>query len=388
MNHKNDKKPKTDLYYLIWIIIGGALGFFFVEFYTILGYPLENFTVAEFAVMVIILLLTFFLQIFLHEFGHLLFGLLSGYHFLSFRFFDIMLVKQNQKLVFRKLHIDSTAGQCLMIPPEPKNGEIPATLYNMGGVIMNLVSSFIGVIFLYKYFDDSSLSLWLFSFIVIGIVLALTNGIPIVSSTVVNDGTNALALQNNPAANRAFYLQMKMNVLQTNGITYREMPEEWFVLPDDSDMDNGLISTLAVYACSRMMEEKKFDEFIDTLNHYRSINCAFNAIHLQLMECDRLYIGILRGVTQDETDAQLSKAIKKTLKAMKSYPSVLRFQYTYHLFYDLDSAKAESIRRKFDIISRNYPYEGEIRVEKELMELAEETVKKCRNQRKNEEEKS
>ena len=142
MNHKNDKKPKTDLYYLIWIIIGGALGFFFVEFYTILGYPLENFTVAEFAVMVIILLLTFFLQIFLHEFGHLLFGLLSGYHFLSFRFFDIMLVKQNQKLVFRKLHIDSTAGQCLMIPPEPKNGEIPATLYNMGGVIMNLVSSF------------------------------------------------------------------------------------------------------------------------------------------------------------------------------------------------------------------------------------------------------
>lgn len=388
MNHKNDKKPKTDLYYLIWMIIGGALGFFFVEFYTILGYPLQNFTVAEFAVMVLILLLTFYLQIFLHEFGHLLFGLLTGYHFLSFRFFDVMLVKKNHKLVFKKIHIDSTAGQCLMVPPEPKNGVIPATLYNMGGVIMNLLASFIGVVFLYKFFDYSPLSLWLFSFIMMGIVLALTNGIPIVSSTVVNDGTNAIALQNNPKANRAFYLQMKMNVLQTNGLTYQEMPEEWFVLPDDSEMGNVLICNLVAYTCSRMMEEKKFDEFLNTLNHYRSVNCAFNTIHLQLMECDRLYIEILRGAKQSETDAQLTKAIRKTIKAMKSYPSVLRFQYTYHLFYDNDSKTAESIRHHFDIISRSYPYEGEIGVEKELMHLAEQTKKMCKNQRKNEEKKS
>lgn len=375
MNRKNDRKPKTELYYLIWMIIGGALGFFFVEFYSILGYPLQNFTVMEFAVMVIVLLLTFFLQIFIHECGHLIFGLLSGYHFLSFRFFDLMLVKKNHKLVFKKMHIDSTAGQCLMVPPEPKNGQIPATLYNMGGVIMNLLSSFIGVIFLYKYFEHSSLSLWLFSFIMIGIVMALTNGIPIVSSTVVNDGTNAIALQNNPSANRAFYLQMKMNVLQTNGLTYREMPEEWFALPDDGDMDNVLISTLAVYACSRMMEEKKFDEFIKTLDHYRSLDCAFNAIHLQLMECDRLYIEILRGATKEEIDDFLSKALRKTLKAMKNYPSVLRFQYTYHLFYDSTLEKAESFRHLFEINSHNYPYEGEIGIEKELMDLAEKTKK-------------
>lgn len=384
MDHKNDKKPKTELYYLIWIIIGGVLGFFFVEFYTILGYPLENFTVPEFAFLVIVLILTCFFQVFLHEFGHLLCGLLSGYHFLSFRFLDLMLVKQNHKLVIKRMHIDGTAGQCLMIPPEPINGVIPATLYNMGGVIMNLFSSFIGVIFLYKYFAYSVFSLWLFSFIVIGIVIALTNGIPIVSSTVVNDGTNAIALQDNLAANRAFYLQMKMNVLMTHGVTYAEMPEEWFVLPQDSQMDNVLISTIVVYACARMMEEKKFDQFIDTFDHYKTVRCKFNAIHMQLMECDRLYIEILRGAKQNQIDESLTSGIRKTLKAMKNYPSVLRFLYTYHLFYDDTSDKSESIRTQFNKVSRNYPYEGEIRMEKQFMDLALETKKKCFSQPKNE----
>ena len=70
------------------------------------------------------------------------------------------------------------------------------------------------------------------------------------------------------------------------------------------------------------------------------------------------------------------------------YPSVLRFQYTYHLFYDKDSRIAESIRHTFDIISNNYPYEGEIRVEKGLMNLAEEMKKKCENSQKNEDKKS
>lgn len=387
MKQKKETKPKINLYYIIWIVIGALLGFFLGEFYTVLGYPLQSFTILEGILTFVILVTTIYFQIFLHEFGHLVFGLLSGYHFLSFRIFDFMFVKINHRIVLRKYHLNGTAGQCLMIPPEPRNGIIPATLYNMGGVIMNLLSSFIGVIFLYKYFSYTYLSLWQFSFIIIGIVMALTNGIPMVSSTVVNDGTNAIALQNNPLANRAFYLQMKMNVLQTNGLGYKDMPDEWFQLPEDKDMDNVLIASMVVFTCSRFMEEQKFDDFCRTLDHYEKIDCALNAIHLQLMQCDRLYIEMLRGATKEEIDTKMTKAIQKTIKAMKNYPAVMRFQYTYHLFFESDEHTLMKMKKHFNEETKNYPYEAEVKMEKQLIMLAEET--KNRNiKAKNKEEKS
>ena len=46
--------------------------------------------------------------IIIHELGHLIFGLLSGYKFSSFRIGNIMLVKTGGKLKFKKLTIELT----------------------------------------------------------------------------------------------------------------------------------------------------------------------------------------------------------------------------------------------------------------------------------------
>ena len=80
------------------------------------------------------------LQFIIHEAGHLVFGLLSGYRFASFRIGNLMLIRQNGRIRLRRLSLPGTGGQCLLIPPDLKNGRLPVVCYLMGNAILNLVS--------------------------------------------------------------------------------------------------------------------------------------------------------------------------------------------------------------------------------------------------------
>lgn len=82
-----------------------------------------------------------YLQIILHEGGHLVCGLLSGYRFVSFRIGSWMLQKENGKLCLHRYTLAGTGGQCLLAPPEMTNGKMPYQLYNLGGVLMNLFTA-------------------------------------------------------------------------------------------------------------------------------------------------------------------------------------------------------------------------------------------------------
>ena len=54
------------------------------------------------------------LHIALHEAGHLVFGLLSGYSFCSYRIFSLMWIKEGEKLRLRRFSLAGTGGQCLL----------------------------------------------------------------------------------------------------------------------------------------------------------------------------------------------------------------------------------------------------------------------------------
>lgn len=78
----------------------------------------------------------------IHEAGHLVMGLATGYKYLSFRIGSIVLQKTEQGLKFKKYSIAGTGGQCLMIPPEVKNPEdVPYFWYNFGGGLFNLLTA-------------------------------------------------------------------------------------------------------------------------------------------------------------------------------------------------------------------------------------------------------
>ena len=68
--------------------------------------------------LVFCIYLAFFLQGAVHEAGHLICGLLSGYGFASYRIGSLMWIKQDGKIRFKRFSIAGTGGQCLMTPPE------------------------------------------------------------------------------------------------------------------------------------------------------------------------------------------------------------------------------------------------------------------------------
>lgn len=92
------------------------------------------------AVGIASLLVSVPLLVILHEGGHLVCGLMSGYRFISFRIFSFTFIRLHGHLTVRRFSIAGTGGQCLLCPPDRPVDEIPTGWYNMGGVLANIVA--------------------------------------------------------------------------------------------------------------------------------------------------------------------------------------------------------------------------------------------------------
>ena len=172
-----------------------------------------------------------FFHMLIHEAGHLVFGLLTGYKFSSFRIFSFMWMKEDGKMKLKRLSLAGTGGQCLMSPPDRKDGKIPLVLYNLGGSFINII---IGALFLVVYLlcsDSPFLSPLLLIFAVVGFITAMMNGIPMRMGTVDNDGYNAFALSKNKEAVEAFWVQLKVAEQSAKGVRIKDMPSAWFLYP-------------------------------------------------------------------------------------------------------------------------------------------------------------
>ena len=90
---------------------------------------------------ILILLFSVFLQVLLHEGGHLVCGLATDYRFVSFRIFNLTFIRKDGKLCIKRFSLAGTGGQCLLTPPERPLEDIPTTLYNLGGVLANLLTA-------------------------------------------------------------------------------------------------------------------------------------------------------------------------------------------------------------------------------------------------------
>ena len=312
---------------------------------------------------------TMYIQLIIHELGHLIFGLLSGYKFSSFRIGNIMLLKHGSKFKFKKLTIAGTAGQCLMTPPDMKDGKMPVLLYNFGGALLNLVSCIIFFIIYLFVKDYELISVILELSIAYGLYFAALNAIPMKTGTIDNDGYNALSLILNPASQQAFWTQLKINELQSKGTRLKNMPDEWFYIPKPVDMRNSLIATVGVMTCNRLMDQHNFEEANEKMKQILRAKTAIVGIHRNLLVCDRIYCELLND---NKTSAKklMTSELQNFMKSMKNFPTVLRTQYTYALLLENDKDKAEKIKKQYIEMGKTYPYPSDIRSEKELIDIA------------------
>ncbi len=375
---KKEKSRKKETYkgqwigILIYMLIGAACGVLILMHLERAdrgnGFA-ENFIL--FLLMFIGMYAAMILQIILHEAGHLIFGLMTGYRFCSFRVFQLMWIRTEGGIKLRRMSLAGTGGQCLMAPPDLKDGRMPVMLYNFGGAIMNLITAAVcaGLSFLCPV-GSARWTLLMIS-AVIGLAFALINGLPVKMGPVNNDGKNALDLSRSREATRAFWIQMKANEQISKGIRLKNMPEEWFEIPSDSAMKNGIIATVGVMACSRLMDQLRIQEADALMKRLLSQQNGIAGLHRYLLICDRMYAEMISENRKEILDEMRTKDQLKIMKAMKQYPSVLRTEYAYALLAEKDAAKAQKIMEQFNRCAASYPYPGEIEGERELILLAE-----------------
>lgn len=319
-----------------------------------------------------------FFHIIAHEAGHLIFGLLTGYRFSSFRIASFMWMKESRKLRLKRHSVAGTGGQCLMAPPDMKDGKIPFALYNLGGSMINaILGTLFGVGYL-LFSDIPFLAPMLLMLAVIGWIIAMMNGIPMRMGTVDNDGYNTFALSKSKEAIEAFWVQLKMVEQSAKGLRLKDMPAEWFTVPTDESMKNSLVAVRGVFACNRLMDEERFEEADRLMAHLLAIDSGIVGLHRDLLMCDRIYIELIGENRSEVIEDMMTKEQRNFMRAMRRFPSVLRTQYALALLWENNAEKAEMIKCEFEKVAKSAPSPHEVDSERDLIGLADEkAAKEC-----------
>ncbi len=354
---------------LMYIALGFFAGICFGRF--IAGRDMGDLIFLYYLIFVLSIYAFMLLQIIVHEAGHLVFGLLSGYKFSSFRIGSVIFVKNDEKIKIKRYSLAGTAGQCLMTPPKAHDGKIPYVLYNLGGSLFNFISGSISLV-LYLVLPETSFIAFLAGMNTgWAYLMALSNGIPLKLGLVNNDGHNVFSLGKNEAALKAFENQFRINDLVTRGVRLKDMPAALFELPAMEDMNNSLVSAGAVFTCNRLMDEHRFEEAKTLMEAMLRNASELVGIYKNLLICDIIFCELIENGDKEKVKRLFDKKQQKFMASMAKNPSVIRTQYAYYSLCENDREKANGYKMQFEKTALSYPYSAEIESERELIELAD-----------------
>ena len=357
---KNKKRKSSVLPLILAVGVGVLAGLMYSVTDVLDIHPGYRFIIIVASVLISIPIVTV-----IHEGGHLVFGLLSGYKFSSFRIMSFMWVKEKDKIKFKRHKIVGTGGQCLMAPPPLVDGKMPIVMYNLGGTVFNAVTALVCFIIYFIYPNTIVIPP-----AVLSLLFALQNGIPIHTQMIDNDGYNALSLGKNSEAMRAFWTQLSVVDMQTKEIRLRDMPSEWFYMPSDEAVRNSLVAANGVFYCNRLMDEGRFGAADEAMAHLLSVDSGVVGLHRNLLLCDRVFCELIGECRLSVVDKYMSAELKKFMLSMKTFPSVIRTEYIYALLYERNEDKAGRALESFVKIGEKYPYKSDLDSEKELMDIA------------------
>ena len=321
------------------------------------------------ALLLAFLVISMWLHTILHEAGHLVFGLATGYRFCSFRIGRTTLTIRGGRPKFGRMKVAGTGGQCLLAPPEPVDGRIPYMLYNLGGVIVNAA---VAAVMLVVYLIVGLTTVWSLiplMLAITGFALAVMNGVPL-KHTVNNDGANVIAIRREPAALDALRKQLLINEQVTLGVRPKDMPDEWFIVPDDAKSSNPLISSIRIFAQARLMDEHRLSDAWEAAQRLLDEPDGVTGLQRGMLAVDAAYLALMVPGSVASAERYLDKANQKIMKTMATHPSVVRTEYAMALLAHHDENKAGEAYTRFDKIAKTHPYPCEIALERELIALA------------------
>lgn len=342
------------------------------------GFSLSAFftTVATIVLLGTAYCLSIASAVIVHEFGHLIFGLLTGYTFAAIGFGHHLFLMRDGRLRRFVYKLPGALGFCAMEVPDMKDGSFPFALYLSGGAFGNTFFALV-CIFAFAFGIGSGVLFFPHAFLFPAFVnayLAIVSILPIKTKFLNTDGKQLFDLLKHKNIRKSFWACEKISAAQYRGVKFEDIPSEWFNETDD---------TQSVYAASiravRFLARTETDEPKEVcalIEKELSENHALSGRSKALLICMRIYYESI-----GERDAgTFKKLITQTqidfMKRMKNMPSAIQTEYAYTLLVEKDVREASRIKARLEKISKKYPFPAEIDTAKKLIARADEISKR------------
>ena len=365
----------------LYLIVGGLAGYFIAMMIIALigGEPITSAFNANLgvkglklvyfvAVALIAAVVGFMVQLIIHEGGHLVAGLLTGYKFVSFRFLNYTLIRKNGRLEWRKYDLAGTGGQCLLSPPDKPVNQIDTRWYNAGGVLANILLTLIGILLLVFVDMPSWLNIFWAVTSFMGIFIALTNGIPMKMGGVANDGSNLLQLEKDLPTKQCFCTILESNARNQEGVPYNEMPDRLFELPQPMDWENSMHVGVIFPAVTRMMALHQWEEAYQLLTEACNNKDVMMELYQNELEALMTLVCIAMG-RDDEARQHYSKKVAKHVNMHAPTQSDKQLDaMAVVLALDNDRAAAEKMYHDLQGNRDKYIHQSDVALSLELMQ--------------------
>lgn len=312
-----------------------------------------------------------YLQMMIHECGHLVFGLLSGYRFVSIRFASFVLTKINGKLKLKRYTLAGTGGQCIMAPPDSEDADIPVAIYHLGGCFANLISSLLFTA-LWFFSGNPFASYFLIAAALWGLTSALQNGIPMTLPAISNDGKNVIIMRKNKTARRSFILSVKIVEALTNGIRIKDLPKELFETEKDDTVSDHLSVSILISRCDRLIDEHRFAEAKEELINILELpNCQMIGVTRAMLVNNLICCEAFDTNNEEIYKKYITEEHVKLSKALAKNIGTIRTRYVRAVLISHDLAEAQKELKLFKALQPTYPFSADYESELELIELAD-----------------
>ena len=323
--------------------------------------------VLEIAWMLVAVLIAFILNVVLHEGGHLVAGLLTGYRFVSFRFLNWTIIRRNGRLQWGNYELAGTGGQCLMAPPDRPVDQIDTRWYNAGGVLANLLIVVISALLLWAFDLPAWLDELLVIMIILGLFIGVGNGIPLKMGGVATDGLNLLQLEKDIPGKQFFCNILEFNALNQEGVPYDEMPEHIFALPQPIDWVNSMHVGAALMAATRMIAVHQWEEAYRLLTEAHEHSDEYMELYRLEVENMMTQVCIAMGRNDEARQHYSDKVAKHIERHAPTQSDKLLTKMAVALALENDRPKAEAMLHELEANRDKYIHQGDVALSLDLM---------------------
>ena len=314
-------------------------------------------------------LVALLVQLIVHEGGHLVAGLLTGYKFVSFRILDFTLIRKDGRLQWRKYDMAGTGGQCLLAPPERPIDEIDTRWYNAGGVLANLLLSILGIILIITIDMPGWLSFFWGVTVFVGLIFAITNGIPMKIGGIANDGHNLFQMEKDRTSKRYFLNILKSNALDQEGVQPKDITADLFELPEPPyNWKDQLFVGNVLLTISGMMSRHQWEDAYHLLTE--ACNNKDSFIRLYQLEIENMMTQVCIFTRRDDEARQhYSKKVAKHVS--KHAPTQSGKQLTLMavaLVLYADRLRAVQIMENLEARRDKYIHQNDVAMSLDLMQ--------------------